>query len=199
MKITFYQLGITFEDLLTVDSKTYQRFMAKVSLSEHGCWLWTGAKTRDGYGKLEVDGRTVYAHRLAYEHWHEPIGDGLRILHKCDTPECVNPDHLQLGTQADNVADMYAKNRQVILRGEHHGSAKITLAIVYEIRLLSSTLTYRELAQRYSISYAQVGRIVRGERWKLYSPCDNFVTLTAENGELSLGYEVELSAAKSLI
>src|SRR5262249_46641040 len=148
------------------------------------------AKTRDGYGKLEVHGRTVYAHRLAYEHWHEPIEDGLRILHKCDTPECVNPDHLQRGTQADNVADMYVKNRQVILRGEHHGSAKITAVMVYEIRLLSPELTNRELAKQYGISYAQVGRIVRGERWKVYSIfCDNSVTLTAENGEFSLGYE----------
>ena len=183
----------------SMDEKTFQRFMSKVSISEHGCWLWTGAKTCDGYGKLEVHGRTVYAHRLAYEHWHEPIGDGLRILHKCDIPECVNPDHLQPGTQADNVADMYAKNRQVILRGEYHGSAKLTAAMVYEIRLLSAKLTHRELAKQYGISYAQVGRIVRGERWKLYSACDNFVTLTAENGELTLGYEVESLAAKSLI
>jgi hypothetical protein len=182
-----------------LDEKTYERFMAKVSLSEHGCWLWTGAKTRDGYGKLEVHGRTVYAHRLAYEHWYEPIEDGLRILHKCDTPECVNPDHLQTGTQADNIADMYAKNRQVILRGENHGSAKITMAIVYEIRLLSATLTYWELAKKFNISYAQVGRIVRGERWKLYSPCDNFVTLKAENEGLSLRYDTEPLAAKPLI
>ena len=118
----------------SMDEKTLQRFMSKVSISEHGCWLWTGAKTCDGYGKLEVHGHTVYAHRLAYEHWHEPIRDGLRVLHTCDTPKCVNPDHLQQGTQADNVADMYAKNRQVILCGEHHGSAKITAIIVYEIR-----------------------------------------------------------------
>ena len=120
-----------------------------------------------------------------------PIGNGLRVLHKCDRPECVNPEHMQLGTQADNVADLYAKSRQLILRGEHHGSAKLTVAKVCEIRLLSAKLTNRELAKKYGISYAQVGRIVRGERWKLYSWCDNSVTLTAENGELSLGYTVE--------
>jgi hypothetical protein len=87
---------------------------------------------------------------------------------------------------------MYAKNWQLILHGEHHGSAKLTADMVYEIRLLSAELTNRELAKQYGIAYAQVGSIVRGERWKAYSLCDNSGTLTVEHGELSLGYDAEL-------
>jgi hypothetical protein len=149
-----------------MDEKTYQRFMAKVSISEHGCWLWTGAKTCDGYGKLAVHGRTIYAHRLAYEHWHSPIGDGLRVLHRCDVPACVNPEHLRLGTQADNVADMHAKNRHFVLRGENHGNAKLTANMVHEIRLLAAELSSYELGRQYGVSQRCVWCILQRETWQ---------------------------------
>jgi hypothetical protein len=149
-----------------MDDKTYQRFMAKVSVSEHGCWLWLGGKDGDGYGLLEVYGKGFRAHRLAYEHWHGPIGEGLYVLHRCDDPSCVNPDHLWMGTQAENIADMYAKGRQANRRGEYHGRAKLTADMVCEIRLLQSDFTLVELARRFMVSPRLISKILKGELWQ---------------------------------
>lgn len=76
-----------------------------------GCWLWTGGTDRYGYGTQWIDGRVVYAHRLSYQHHHGPIPDGFVVRHKCDTPACINPDHLLTGTPMDNVMDMFARGR----------------------------------------------------------------------------------------
>ena len=99
------------------DEKTTQRFLAKVSASnDQGCKLWTGARIkRYGYGQfgVKVDGKWGMrrAHRVAWEIAHGPIPDGLCVLHDCDVTNCVNPAHLFLGTQTQNMADMRAKGR----------------------------------------------------------------------------------------
>lgn len=77
-----------------------------------GCWLWLGAWSTYGYGKVNKHGKVVTeAHRMFYEDRFGPIPDGMQVLHKCDTPPCCNPDHLFLGTQADNMRDMHRKGR----------------------------------------------------------------------------------------
>lgn len=87
----------------------------KVSVGHPGgCVHWGGATTKQnkhGHGKLRVRGRDVVAHRFSYEHFIGPVHDGLRVLHKCDNPVCVNPDHLFLGTQKDNMVDKMLKGR----------------------------------------------------------------------------------------
>ncbi len=90
-----------------------QRFQKLVGpVNENGCMLWTGANNVNGYGRIGYgDGRTVAAHRVAYELANGPIPDDLQVLHKCDVRSCVNPAHLFLGTQADNMQDMSRKGR----------------------------------------------------------------------------------------
>lgn len=79
---------------------------------ENGCWVWNGRRDRDGYGLVDdVRAVPVSAHRVAYGKWVGPVPDGKVLMHSCDNRPCINPDHLSIGTQADNLADMIAKGR----------------------------------------------------------------------------------------
>lgn len=110
-----YTGGIDVKDIT-------ERFREKYEVGTANCWLWQGARNRDGYGSFwsgeyrfgdsSCGPIMVLAHRWSYEHHVGPIGDGLCVLHRCDTPGCVNPDHLFLGTQADNVRDCAEKGRR---------------------------------------------------------------------------------------
>lgn len=88
------------------------------TVTESGCWEWGGLRDPDNYGKVSVTGGRVQmlAHRAAYEVWVGPIPDGAVVMHKCDNPPCINPDHLSTGTQLDNIQDMVTKGRG---RGRH--------------------------------------------------------------------------------
>lgn len=79
-----------------------ERFMEKVFKSSTGCWIWTGCNKRDLYGSFQVDGKSVIAHRWIYEYINGPLGE-LNCMHKCNNPPCVNPDHLESGTQIANM------------------------------------------------------------------------------------------------
>lgn len=114
------------------------RFWEKVRKTPEtdGCWLWTAHTVGWGYGSIRarVRGRwsRCYAHRLSWELHHGEIPDGLQVLHRCDQPLCVRPDHLFLGTQADNIADKIAKGRQN--RGETTPNARLTADLVRTLR-----------------------------------------------------------------
>jgi hypothetical protein len=92
------------------------------------CWLWIGAKKATGYGYTSLSGKGVRAHRASWEIHRGPIPDGLCVLHKCDNPPCVNPDHLFLGTQQDNMTDKYNKGRQNIPSGQAHYNCKLSIS-----------------------------------------------------------------------
>lgn len=88
------------------DTTLEERFLDKVNKTD-ACWMWVGARNKRGYGNIQG----VLAHRISWELYNGPIPDGLLVCHRCDTPGCVNPDHLFLGTHQDNSRDMIAKGR----------------------------------------------------------------------------------------
>lgn len=130
-----------------------------------GCWNWQRSRNNRGYGKQDIGGRRIYAHRAAWERAHGPIPAGLNVLHKCDNPACVNPSHLFLGTMADNSADMAAKGRSC--RGEKHRKAKLTAGQVAIIRRRRATgEPARTIAAAFSVSRQNVADIVARRSWR---------------------------------
>ena len=149
-----------------------ERFEARyVPVPYCGCWLWDGNVLLSGYGVLGLDGPKPYhrrvrrAHRLSYEHYVGPIPPGLHVLHSCDVRCCVNPDHLRLGTNADNIADKVARNRQQ--KGEGVPSAKFTAATIREIRRArAGGATLSQIMARFGTSLANASQIVNRKTWK---------------------------------
>lgn len=129
-----------------------------------GCWNWVFSKRPDGYGQVSFRGRPYAAHRVSYEVYRGNIPGGLSVLHKCDNPGCVNPDHLFLGTQTDNMSDMTAKGRRAFLRGSSHGRAKLMEADIVAIR--SSSETAQALADSLGVSRRLVNLIRQRKIWK---------------------------------
>lgn len=162
------------------------RFKAKYTPEPmSGCWLWTGAVSGNGYGNFMLDGgEQVTAHRASYLLHCGPIDFGSYVLHRCDNKQCVNPEHLFLGTPKDNTQDMIRKNRRVFpstknrMRGEEwykahagtlpcgesHSQAKLTKSDVLFIR--SSGQIGVELAEKFGVSPKNISRIRRREIWR---------------------------------
>ena len=128
-----------------------------------GCWLWLGNVNSYGYGRLDKRAERQ-AHRLSYLAFKGPIPSKLLVLHSCDMPACVNPDHLPLGTHADNNQDALARCRQIALNGEQHAHSKLTWRAVSQIR--SSTETVSELARRFNVSRRAIRFVKDGKTWK---------------------------------
>lgn len=130
-----------------------------------GCLLWLGAVRPDGYAffTFRADGRRQRAHRAAWVAKNGPIPRGLVVCHKCDVRSCVNANHLFLGTQAENMADMMVKGRHVSHGGERHGRAKLTAAQVSDIR--ADLRSAKEVAAQYSVSRTIISNIRSGKRW----------------------------------
>lgn len=146
------------------------RFESKyIPVTESGCWLWTGAvaKCRNGdYGLLTwFGGKMRLAHRVSYELFKGPIND-LCVLHKCDTPLCVNPDHMFLGTRKDNIDDMLRKGRRTYKSGADARTAKLTESQVREIRSLKDQFSTRQLAKMFGIGSSAMHKITSGRSWK---------------------------------
>ncbi len=146
-----------------------ERFWSKVdkSAGPGGCWLWKAA-TKSGYGAFCSGARMEKAHRFVWRLTKGPIpvgvgAHGTCVCHRCDTPLCVNPAHLFLGTNAENVADRNRKGRTVNPRGSKHGRAKLTEADA--VAILFDSRYQREIAADYGVHQRQISRIKRGQLW----------------------------------
>lgn len=142
--------------------KRREKFLGKCNVSD-GCWVWSGMKSKTGYGQVKRDGKFIFAHRYSYMIHVGEIGSFF-VLHKCDNRLCVNPDHLFLGTQKDNQQDMKAKKRHVF--GERSPNAKLSEQDVLEMyRLHDSGIGTIRLARQFGVTKNLVWRIVRGLQW----------------------------------
>ena len=149
------------------------RFLEKVKESG-SCWLWTGASRSNGYGNAWVGPRnnrkTISAHRLSWIIHHGPIQAGLYVCHTCDNRLCVNPDHLWLGTQSDNITDMYNKgrgDRTSKSRGQSKHNARFTDEQIRDVRrVFLEGRTRAEIARQYGVTWRTVDLIVKGETWR---------------------------------
>lgn len=144
------------------------RFAEKVRKHRNGCHEWTGSiipggpRTIGGYGLIHRDGRTVYAHRVAWELVNGSIPRGTKVLHTCDNRRCVNIAHLYLGSHQDNMDDMMQKLRQP--HGPRNGHAKLTIAEVHAIR--AATGTHDEIAASFDVSRSLISLIRARRIWK---------------------------------
>ncbi len=142
-----------------------ERFWKKVRKSE-GCWIWEGCRHPDGYGRFWLNGKHQPAHRVAYAITHGPIPEGLWVLHRCDNPPCVRPDHLFLGTSLDNVSDRDRKGRGADVSGERHPRARLTRSDVLNIRAAKKNgIRATVIAEQFRVHRCHIGRIVAGTRW----------------------------------
>jgi hypothetical protein len=150
-----------------VDERLVERFNAKWRKDDSGCWLWQAAIAGKGYGQLRAIPRRLgylYAHRFSWEMVNGPIPDGLMVLHSCDVPACVNPEHLFLGTNADNHKDMKAKDRH--LYGERNAEAKLTERDILDIYALSdASVAQKAIGAKFGIGQGCAWKIIHGHRW----------------------------------
>jgi hypothetical protein len=135
-------------------------FWGKVEIKD-GCWEWKSTKVHTGYGQLKEGQRYYLAHRYAYELWHGEIPEGKNVLHKCDNRSCVNPDHLFLGTQQDNVHDMVMKGR-----GNYSAVMKYTDEFREEVRsaYIPKMFGNRKVAQMFGIPYSVAHAMIHGRK-----------------------------------
>lgn len=149
--------------------KQIGNFWNKVQLAEpNECWNWTASTNGNGYGHLRIQDKDFTSSRLAYELVYGEIPNRLLVCHHCDNRLCCNPQHLFLGTHADNTRDMIQKGRQVDNSGANSGMTKLTQEQVEEIqaRYIQGGISQRALAKEYGISHMTVSFIFRNKHWR---------------------------------
>lgn len=140
------------------------RIFNKCRMSETGCWIWMGPQNGRGYGVFYTGNKERNAHRCSYEVFKGEIPEGLHVRHRCDTPLCVNPAHLILGTAKDNAEDRQTRGRGHKLRGELVGTSKLTEQDVRDIR--ASKLGDKALSKKYGVAPSHIWLVRTRRAWK---------------------------------
>lgn len=146
------------------------KLLAAVTKTKDGCWVYGGPSRSGAYGDVGIcrgDGGTFrwLAHRLSYEHFKGAIPPKMLVCHKCDNRMCVNPEHLFLGDHAVNSRDMVAKGRS--LHGERANNVKLTQRDIVQIyRMRDGGLTYREIGEKFGVTYGCIHMICAGHNWQ---------------------------------
>ena len=139
--------------------------MSRSEMKDNGCIEWVGASCR-GYGSITLHGEKYKTHRVMYEEMFGDIPRGLFVCHTCDNPSCVNPEHLFLGSQLDNMRDMIAKGRQPDRSGENNPRSKLSKEDVLLIRRLAEEGTPRQkLSVMFDIGETQTRNIINKKQW----------------------------------
>lgn len=144
-----------------------ERLAARSERVESGCILWTGPPNDAmGYGRMSVAGKMTYVHRVAWELVNGPVPAGMVLRHSCDVTNCINVEHLVVGTQQENVSDMFTRGR-VDRRGERNNWHRLTDGQVAEIRRRSALGTQgTRLARDFGVSESQISNIILNRQWK---------------------------------
>jgi hypothetical protein len=154
--------------------KHLSRFWIKVNTAGPGvphvvgignCWEWTAVTHHSKhYGQFRLNGSMRQAHRVSWELFNGPIPKDLLVCHRCDNRKCVRPSHLFLGTNDENMADMYLKKRNVVLKGERSGAAKLKPEQVLDIRKMPGT--HQKIAEMFNVSDSLIWAIKHNVAWK---------------------------------
>ena len=157
---------------MRIDAATVKRFWDRVpSRPEAGCWEWSGTTSGPGYGMLHTPEGARGAHRISPVINIGPIPAGFVVMHKCDNPSCVNPDHLKAGTQRENILDKWAKGRAVLptnkARGSKQGLSKLH---EHDIPVIRDRISKGEpdcrIAKDYGVDHGAIRNIRKGISWK---------------------------------
>lgn len=171
---------------------TEQRFWPKVDKrSDDECWNWLASKDTKGYGVILHEGVLWRAHRVSWLLHNKSLNKDDNVLHKCDNPACVNPSHLFLGTQIENLDDMTRKGRRYInihSKGERNPNVKLSIEDVSEIKTLyfTTTMNIDDIAKRFDVNWTTIQRIVSGKGWIEHH------TVIFSSNDLSIGYFADI-------
>ena len=149
------------------DEDMKKKLLSHIDIKENGCWEWNRSRHKQGYGHFGYKMKTLLAHRVSWMIFKGELSHDIYVCHKCDNPPCVNPDHLFLGTNRDNIIDSIEKGRKDPPKGEKNGSSQLSEENVIEIRRLYEIgENQKSLAKKFKTTRGHIGNIVHRRCWK---------------------------------